>query len=331
MKKTLLPLALVGAAALAGAAAGSVGPLRGLVAIVLPYCALAALLGGLSWKVVRWSLAPVPFRIPAVCGQEKSLPWIRQAKLESPHTTLGVIGRMALEILLFRSLFRGSHARLDGGPRLIQGEAKWLWLAALSFHWSLLTIVVRHLRLLAEPVPAIAFWLDRIDGFFQVGVPALYVTDIVVLVALAYLLQRRFRDPQIHHISLFTDYFALYLLGAIAVTGVWMRYFSRIDAIAVKQLAIGLTTFAPVIPAALGALFYAHLVLVCVLAAYLPLSKLLHAPGVFLSPTRNLANNNRMRRHVNPWNYPVAVHTYEEWEEEFHDKIAGAGLPLERS
>jgi len=52
--------------------------------------------------------------------------------------------------------------------------------------------------------------------------------------------------------------------------------------------------------------------------------------GIFLSPTRNLANNSRARRHVNPWNHPVAVHTYEEWETEFREKVKAAGLPLEK-
>ena len=70
--------------------------------------------------------------------------------------------------------------------------------------------------------------------------------------------------------------------------------------------------------------------LLSILIAYFPFSKLMHMGGVFLSPTRNLANNNRMKRHVNPWNAPVKVHTYEEWEEEFKDKIKAAGLPLER-
>jgi hypothetical protein len=67
-----------------------------------------------------------------------------------------------------------------------------------------------------------------------------------------------------------------------------------------------------------------------VLLAYFPFSKLMHMGGVFLSPTRNMANNNRSKRHVNPWSYPVKVHTYEEWEEEFHDKMKAAGLPLEK-
>ena len=158
----------------------------------------------------------------------------------------------------------------------------------------------------------------------------LYVTDILMLAALLYLLQRRLREPQIRFISLFTDYFALFLLLGIAISGVWMRYFARVDVVAVKQLALSLTIFSPALPKNLSAWFFAHLALVSTLAAYLPFSKLMHMGGIFLSPTRNLANNNRMKRHVNPWNYPVKVHTYEEWEDEFRDKIEAAGLPLER-
>jgi nitrate reductase gamma subunit len=77
-------------------------------------------------------------------------------------------------------------------------------------------------------------------------------------------------------------------------------------------------------------LFFVHLLLVSALLTYFPFSKLMHMPGVFLSPTRSLANTNRMKRHVNPWDYPVKVHTYQEWEEEFRDKIVAAGLPLDK-
>ena len=55
----------------------------------------------------------------------------------------------------------------------------------------------------------------------------------------------------------------------------------------------------------------------------------MHMGGVFLSPTRNLANNSRSRRHINPWNAPVKTHTYAEWEEEFRDKMLAAGIPVE--
>ena len=64
--------------------------------------------------------------------------------------------------------------------------------------------------------------------------------------------------------------------------------------------------------------------------AYFPFSKLTHMAGVFLSPTRNLSNNSRMVRHINPWNYPVKIHTYEAYEDEFREKMIAAGLPVDK-
>ncbi len=330
MRKPFAALAAVIGIALLAGAASQVDGLKPFLAIVVPYGAVATLLIGLSWRVTRWSRAPVPFRIPTICGQQKSLPWIKPGWLESPYSTPGVIARMGLEILLFRSLFRNTRSRLEKGPRLIHGEAKWLWLGALAFHWSLLVVLLRHLRFVVEPVPGLALFVEGLDGFFQVGAPVLYATDIVLIVALLYLLQRRLRDAQVRYISLFTDYFALFLLLGVALSGVWMRYFARADVVAVKQLALSLTIFSPALPKNLSAWFFVHLMLVSTLAAYLPFSKLMHMGGIFLSPTRNLANNNRMKRHVNPWNYPVKVHTYEEWEDEFREKMEAAGLPVER-
>ncbi len=301
------------------------------LAVVVPYVAIATFLLGMSWRVVAWSLSPVPFRIPTVCGQQKSLAWITPSRLESPSTTLDVIGRMALEILLFRSLFRNTRTELRDGPRLVFGEDKFLWLGAIAFHWSLLVILLRHLRLFLSPVPRFILAVQNLDGFFQIGAPVLYVTDVVLLLALLYLFQRRLRDPLVRYISFFTDYFALALLLGIAVSGIWMRYFGRTDITAIKQFALGLATFSPIAAPAQSASFFIHLALVSSLAAYFPFSKLVHMGGVLLSPTRNLANNNRAHRHVNPWDYPVRVHTYEEWEAEFHDKIKAAGLPLERT
>ncbi len=299
-------------------------------AVVLPYAAMAIFLAGLSWRVIRWALSPVPFRITATCGQQKSLPWIKQNRLDNPFTTLGVIGRMALEVLLFRSLFRNTKAELDEGPKLAYVESKWLWLGAIAFHWSFLVIFIRHLRFVLEPVPRAVAALQNIDAFFQAGAPVLYATDVIALAALGYLLLRRVFNPTVRYISLFTDYFALALLIALAGTGVIMRYVARVDVVAAKQYAIGLVTFTPILPLAAGPWFFAHISILSVLMAYFPFSKLVHMGGVFLSPTRNLANNNRAKRHINPWNHPVKVHTYEEWEDEFRSKMAAAGLPLER-
>ena len=309
---------------------GRVEQLRLLFGVVVPSAAIAIFLVGISYRIVRWSLSPVPFRIPTTCGQQKSLPWIKVGCLESPSNTAGVVSRLALEILLFRSLFRNTKAELRQGPRLTYAENKFLWLGALVFHWSFLIIFVRHLRFFMEPVPRLVVALEKLDGFFQVGAPVLYVSDVIIVVALLYLLVRRLLDAQVRYISLLADYFALFLILGLAVSGILMRYFTRVDIVAIKQLAIGLVTFSPVVPKEVGSLFFVHLFLLSTLAAYFPFSKLMHMGGVFLSPTRNLANNNRMKRHINPWNYPVKVHTYAEWEAEFHDKIVAAGLPLDK-
>ena len=39
-----------------------------------------------------------------------------------------------------------------------------------------------------------------------------------------------------------------------------------------------------------------------------------------------MVNNNRFKRHINPWNYPVKVHTYADYEDEFREKMVDAGL-----
>jgi nitrate reductase gamma subunit len=231
-------------------------------------------------------------------------------------------------VLLFRSLFRNTRAEMVE-RRYVFGDGKFLWLGGLVFHASLLVILLRHLRLVVQPVPRCVLALGGVDSFFQIGAPALYISNAAIVCALAYLLLRRLRDPKLRYISQVTDYFALLLLLAIAVSGMLMRYVTRVDVVAVKRLALGLATFHPVVPEGVSGFFFVHLLLVSTLAAYIPFSKLMHFGGVFLSPTRNLANNSRMKRHANPWNYPVKTHPYAEWQHEFRDKLTMAGIPLD--
>jgi [DsrC]-trisulfide reductase subunit M len=309
---------------------GEVASLRPIFGVIIPYAALFIFLLGFSYRVIRWARSPVPFNIPTTCGQQKSLPWIKAGWIENPSTKFGAMVRMALEVLLFRSLFRNTRADLRNGPKLVYIESKFLWLGALAFHWSFLIILLRHLRFFMEPIPGFVYGLELLDGFFQVSAPVLYITDVVVVVALLYLLFRRFSESQVRYVSLFADYFALLLLLGLVTSGILMRYFSKVDITGIKQLAIGLATFSPVVPASIAPLFFVHLTLLSALVAYFPFSKLMHMGGIFLSPTRNLANDSRMNRHVNVWDYPVKVHTYEEWEDEFRDKMKAAGLPVER-
>jgi len=322
----LLYLLLVGLVIIAVTVAG----LDYLIGVVIPYCAIGLFLVGFVYRIIGWARSPVPFRIPTTCGQQKSLSWIKTNKLDNPHTALGAIGRMAMEILFFRSLFRNTRVSLRNDQKLVYGANKWLWLGGLAFHWSFLVIFIRHLRFFTEPIPYLVALTEQLDGFFQVGVPAILITDIIIVVAVTYLFLRRVFDPRLRYISLPADYFPLFLILGIAVTGVLMRYFFKSDIVAIKELAIGLISFQPVVSGDIGILFYLHLASVSVLFAYFPFSKLMHMGGVFLSPTRNLANNNRMKRHVNPWDYPVKVHTYEEYEDEFRDVMKAAGMPLEK-
>jgi nitrate reductase gamma subunit len=301
-----------------------------LFGVVLPYAAFIIFVVGVVFRVVKWGSSPVPFRIPTTGGQQKSLPWVKYSRLDNPFTTLGVIGRMVLEVLLFRSLFRNTKVDLREGPRIAYGSTKWLWLGGLAFHYTFLIILLRHLRLFTQPIPYFVHLLEVFDGFFQVGAPVLYLTDLVFLAAVSFLFLRRVIVPQLQYISLAADYFPLFLIGAIGVSGVLMRYFYKVDVVGVKQLTMGLITFSPSIPKGIGVIFYMHLFLISVLFAYFPLSKLMHMAGIFLSPTRNLANNNRFARHINPWDYPVHVHTYQEYEDDFREKMKGAGLPVEK-
>ena len=298
--------------------------------VMLPYMAIFAFVAGFVYKILKWARAPVPFRIPTTAGQMKSMPWVKDSKFDNPSTTAGVVVRMALEILLFRSLFRNTKMELHNGPKITYHWEKWLWLAGLLFHYSFFIILLRHLRFFTEPVPFFVHMTERMDAFLQVGLPGVYLTDLVFLLAVTYLFIRRVIIPQMKYISLPADYFPLFLLLAIGITGVFMRYFTKVDLLKIKELAIGLVTFHPASPEGIGVLFYIHLFLVSTLFAYFPFSKLMHLGGVFLSPTRNLPNNSREVRHENPWNYPVKTHTYDEYEDHFREKMIEAGLPVEK-
>ena len=181
-----------------------------------------------------------------------------------------------------------------------------------------------------EPAPFFVGALESVDGFMEIGLPRLMMSGVVLLLATLYLFLRRVAVPQLRYISLAADYFPLFLIIALATSGILMRYFLRVDITSVKELIIGLVSFHPTIPKGIGVIFYIHLFLLSVLIAYFPFSKLMHAGGVFMSPTRNMANDNRARRHINPWNYPVKVHTYEEYEDDFREKMIEVGLPVEK-
>ncbi|MGD1986991.1 MAG: sulfate reduction electron transfer complex DsrMKJOP subunit DsrM [Desulfobacterales bacterium] len=316
-----------------------VSGLQYVFGVVVPYLAILTFVVGFAYRVISWTRSPVPFAIPTTGGQQKSLPWVQHSQFDNPVKGWQVVGRMALEILTFRSLFRNTRMKLTQGGRLAYQLEIFLWVGALAFHYAFLVVLIRHLRFFTEPVPYFVQLVENIDSFFRVeiiypllkfGVPGVYLSGFVLLAAVSYLFLRRLFVRQVKYISIASDYFPLFLIFGIAFSGILMRYFTKTDVTAAKELTLGLITFRPTIPDGISAVFFVHVFLVSILIAYFPFSKLMHLGGVFLSPTRNMPTDTRARRHVNPWNYPVPVHTYEEYEDEFREKMVEAGLPVEK-
>jgi nitrate reductase gamma subunit len=312
--------------------------LQWLFGVVIPYVAVLVFVVGFVQKVLGWARSTVPFAIPTTAGQAKSFEWIQDAKFDNPSSKFGVFMRMVFEILTFRSLFRNTRLKLKENKLFYQLEI-FLWVGALAFHYAFLTVLLRHTRFFLEPVPWCLQLLETIDSFFRIeiiypnfqfGLPAVYLSGIVLLAAVVYLMLRRIVIPSVRYISLASDYFPLLLIFGIAFTGIMMRYVTKVDITAAKQLTMGLVTFRPTVPDGISAIFYIHLFFVCALLAYFPYSKLMHLGGIFLSPTRNMLGNTRAYRHVNPWNYPVHVHTYHEYEDDFREKMVEAGLPVDK-
>ena len=309
-----------------------------LFGIVIPYAALILFIAGFIQRLLSWSRSAVPFAIPTTAGQQKSLSWIKPAAIDCPSSKGAVFVRMLLEIVTFRSLFRNTRMKLKEGRVTYQLEI-FLWIGALAFHYAFFTVLFRHLRFFTNPVPMPVQLVENLDSFFrieilqdfiQIGVPGVYLSGLVLLAAVTYLFLRRVFIRNVKYISLASDYFPLFLIFGIALTGILMRYVLKTDVAAAKELTMGLVTFRWSIPDNVSSIFFVHLFFVSILLAYFPYSKLMHLGGIFFSPTRNLRADTRAVRHVNPWNYPVNVHTYEEYEDDFRDKMIEAGLPVEK-
>lgn len=193
----------------------------------------------------------------------------------APTTRTGVVMRMVREVVLFESLFKST---------------KWTWLFGWLFHVSLLLVVLRHLRYFLEPVPE---WVVLIQPF---GTYAGWGMAI----GLAGLWLRRLAVPRVRAVSQPSDHLHLVLLLLIAASGLVMRFLWHTDVVAVKAFFLGWLSLNPQPLPGDGPLLV-HLGLVALLLIVFPLSKLVHAGGIFFSPTRNQADDPRERRHLAPW------------------------------
>jgi nitrate reductase gamma subunit len=193
----------------------------------------------------------------------------------APTTRAGVVFRMFREVAFFESLFKGNL---------------WLWGLGWLFHVSLALVLLRHLRYFTEPVWG---WVAFVQPF---GIYA----GLGMLSGLAGLWLRRLAVERIRYISTPSDHLMLVLLILIAVSGLMMKFVAHTDIVGVKAFCLGLMglDWQP-LPA--DGLLYLHLGLVAVLAIVFPFSKLLHAPGIFFSPTRSQVDNPREARHLASW------------------------------
>ena len=123
---------------------------------------------------------------------------------------------------------------------------------------------------------------------------------IAMCLGLVGLAVRRIVVDRIRYISAPSDHLMLLLLVGIAASGVGMKVLWHTDIVALKAFVIGLIRF-DWQPLPADPVLLIHLSLVIVLMLIFPFSKLLHAPGVFFSPTRNMVDTPRERRHVSGW------------------------------
>jgi len=193
----------------------------------------------------------------------------------APVTRPGVVARMFREVAFFESLFKSN---------------KWTWLFGWVFHIAMLLVVLRHLRYFTEPV---WFWVNWVQPFGKYA-------GFAMLAGLLALWGRRFVVERIRYISGPSDHLMLILLISIAASGLMMKYVAHTDIVALKAFALGLVHFSPQ-PLPADPVLLTHLGLVLVLMFVFPYSKLLHAPGVFFSPSRNQVDNAREKRHLAPW------------------------------
>lgn len=193
----------------------------------------------------------------------------------APTTRPGVVYRVGKEVVLFESLFKSN---------------KWIWVFGWLFHMGLFLVLARHLRYFTEPV---WFWVDVIQPFGKYA-------SIMMVVGLAGLLARRFLVDRVRYISTPSDYLMLLLLLGIGLSGMLTTFVVHTDIVALKTFFLGLMYF-DMQPLPQDPILLVHLALVALLMIIFPLSKLLHAPGVFFSPTRNQVDDPREHRHLAAW------------------------------
>lgn len=233
--------------------------------VFLFYAAMAILLVGVTNKILQYVRVPAPLKI---------------AVTPAPLTKAGVVYRFFTEVVLFNSLFRAT---------------KWTWIFGWIFHLSLLLAFFRHLRYVISP-DSILWPLVDLEVVQSFGKYA----GFAMLFGLAGLFGRRIFVDRVRYISSPSDYLMLALIMSIAGSGLFMHYVSHTDIVQLKAFIMGLFLLDwQNLPSDI--ILLVHLTLVLFLMMIFPISKLLHAPGLFFAPTRYQIDNPREKRHLSDW------------------------------
>lgn len=232
---------------------------------------------GVIYAILFWAAT---FVIVLGVANKVRIYWKTPAPLKIPTTPApvtqgGVVIRMMMEVFLFKSLFRSD---------------KLLWVLGFLFHYTMLIIVLRHFRYVLDPVWGVIEFIQPFGKY----------AGFLFILALVGLLARRIFIDRVRYITAPSDRAMLGLLIFIGFSGLMMQFTSHTDIVMVKAFFRGLIHFNwQPLPA--DAPLLIHLTLVLILMFIFPISKLLHAPGIFFSPTRNQVDNPREKRHLAPW------------------------------
>lgn len=234
----------------------------GFIYGVLFWVATIVIVLGILYKISIYWRTPAPLKIPT---------------MPAPRTQSGVVFRMFREVAFFQSLFRSD---------------KLLWLFGILFHYGLALILLRHTRYFTESIHPIILFMQPFGKY----------AGFIMVLGLLGLLARRLLIDRVRYISAPSDRAMLGLLIFIGVSGLMMKFVSHTDIFMVKSFFRNLQVFnfdGWIL--SFDLVLILHLTAVAVLMLIFPISKLMHAPGVFFSPTRNQVDNAREKRHIAPW------------------------------
>jgi nitrate reductase gamma subunit len=221
-----------------------------LLAYITPYIAVVVLIGGLAYQLYRWRQAkPVPAHL---------------SLFPRPEGRLGRVGDMLVDLFTLKGLFTVNRL---------------LWVGAFVMHVGLLLLILGHIRVVTD-FYFLWDWLGWGESELHTfSLVAGMTAAVLFSIPLFYLLLRRW-SGSVKFLSTPEDFFILFLLIAIAITGSHMRLVLEVDQHAMREFMQGLYTFnwQPV-PESAGVSFLWHFVLVQMLMIYFPFGKLLHTIG----------------------------------------------------